>query len=48
MIVLFGKGALDKIRKGDKYDLILPDEDMLYMNEFDVINKLSAIKEFDL
>lgn len=28
MIVLFGKG--------DKYDLILPDEDMPYMNEFEL------------
>lgn len=40
MIVLFGKG--------DKYDLILPDEDMPYMNEFDVMNELSTIKEFEL
>ena len=42
-----GKEALDKIRKGDKYDLILLDEDMPYMSGFDVMNKLSKIKRFD-
>lgn len=42
-----GKEALDKIRKGDKYDLILLDEDMPYMSGFDVMNKLSKIKGFD-
>ena len=42
-----GKEALDRIRKGDKYDLILLDEDMPYMNGISVMNKLSRIKGFD-
>ena len=42
-----GKEALDRIRKGDKYDLILLDEDMPYMNGISVMNKFSKIKEFD-
>lgn len=41
-----GKEALDRIRKGDKYDLILLDEDMPYMNGISVMNKFSKIKEF--
>ena len=36
-----GKEALDRIRKGDKYDLILLDEDMPYMNGISVMNKLN-------
>lgn len=43
-----GKEALDRIRKGDKYDLILLDEDMPYMNGISVMNKLSRIKGFDI
>lgn len=42
-----GKEALDRIRKGDKYDLILLDEDMPYMNGSSVMNKFSKIKGFD-
>lgn len=42
-----GKEALDRIRKGDKYDLILLDEDMPYMDGISVINKFSKIKGFD-
>ena len=42
-----GKEALDRIRKGDKYDLILLDEDMPYMNGISVINKFNKIKGFD-
>lgn len=43
-----GKEALDRIRKGDKYDLILLDEDMPYMSGISVMNKLSRIKGFDI
>ena len=42
-----GKEALDRIRKGDKYDLILLNEDMPYMNGISVMNKFSKIKGFD-
>ena len=42
-----GKEALDRIRKGDKYDLILLDEDMPYINGISVMNKFSKIKGFD-
>lgn len=42
-----GKEALDRIRKGDKYYLILLDEDMPYMNGISVMNKFSKIKGFD-
>lgn len=42
-----GKEALDRIRKGDKYDLILLDEDMPYMDGINVMNKLNKIKGFD-
>lgn len=42
-----GKEALDRIRKGDKYDLILLDEDMPYMNGINVMNKFGKIKGFD-
>lgn len=42
-----GKEALDRIKKGDKYDLILLDEDMPYMNGINVMNKFSKIKGFD-
>lgn len=42
-----GKEALDRIRKGEKYDLILLDEDMPYMNGISVMNKFSKIKGFD-
>ena len=41
-----GKEALDRIRKGEKYDLILLDEDMPYMNGISVMNKFSKIKGF--
>lgn len=41
------KEALDRIRKGDKYDLILLDEDMPYINGISVMNKLNKIKGFD-
>ena len=42
-----GKEALDRIRKGDKYDLILLDEDMPYINGISVMNRFSKIKGFD-
>lgn len=41
------KEALDKIRKGTKYDLILLEEDMPYINGINLMNKLSKIKGFN-
>lgn len=41
------KEALDKIRKGTKYDLILLEEDMPYINGISLMNKLSKIKGFN-
>lgn len=41
------KEALDKIRKGSKYDLILLEEDMPYINGINLMNKLSKIKGFN-
>lgn len=41
------KEALDKIRKGTKYDLILLEEDMPYINGINLMNKLGKIKGFN-
>ena len=43
-----GKDALDRIRKGDKYDLILLDEDMPYLSWNVVMKKLKNIKGFNI
>ena len=42
-----GKKALDKIRKGSKYDLILLDEEMPYIDGEEVMQKLKEIKGFN-
>ena len=42
-----GKKALDKIRKGSKYDLILLDEEMPYIDGEEVLKKLKEIKGFN-
>lgn len=42
------KDALDRIRKGDKYDLILLDEDMPYLSWNVVMKKLKNIKGFNI
>ena len=43
-----GKDALDRIRKGDKYDLILLDEDVPYLSWNVVMKKLKNIKGFNI
>lgn len=43
-----GKDALDRIRKGDKYDLILLDDDMPYLSWNVVMKKLKNIKGFNI
>ena len=43
-----GKEALDRIRKGDKYDLILLDEDVPYLSWNVVMKKLKNIKGFNI
>lgn len=43
-----GKDALDRIRKGDKYDLILLDNDMPYLSWNVIMKKLKNIKGFKI
>lgn len=43
-----GKDALDRIRKGDKYDLILLDNDMPYLSWNVIMKKLKNIKGFNI
>lgn len=43
-----GKDALDRIRKGDKYDLILLDSDMPYLSWNVIMKKLKNIKGFNI
>ena len=43
-----GKDALDRIRKGDKYDMLLLDDDMPYLSWNVVMKKLKNIKGFDI
>lgn len=42
------KDALDKIRKGDKYDMLLLDDDMPYLSWNVVMKKLNNIKGFNI
>ena len=46
--VNLGKIALDKIREGEKYDLIILDEEMPYLNGEKVMRKLKSIKNFNI
>ena len=43
-----GKDALDRIRKGDKYDMLLLDDDMPYLSWNVVMKKLKNIKGFNV
>lgn len=43
-----GKEALDRIRKGDKYDMLLLDDDMPYLSWNVVMKKLNNIKGFNI
>ncbi len=43
-----GKDALDRIRKGDKYDMLLLDDDMPYLSWNVVMKKLKNIKGFNI
>lgn len=47
-IAEMGKIALDKIRKGSKYDLILLDEELPYLSSKVMIKKLNEIKNFNI
>ena len=47
-VVSLGKECLDKIRNKEKYDLILVDEDMPYIDGDKLIKKLSQIKNFNV
>lgn len=46
-IAEMGKIALDKIRKGSKYDLILLDEELPYLSNKVMMKKLNDIKNFN-
>lgn len=43
-----GKDALDRIRKGDKYDMLLLDDDMPYLSWNVIMKKLKDIKGFNI
>ena len=45
--VKLGKEGLDKIRNKEKYDLILLDEEMPYIDGEEVLKKLKEIKGFN-
>ena len=45
-VVGLAKECLDKIRNKEKYDIILVDEDMPYINGIELMKKLKLIKNF--
>ena len=45
-MVLYGKGAIEKIKNGEEYDMIIVDDEMGLQSGYDTLKKLQAIKKF--
>ena len=45
-MVLYGKGAIEKIKNGEEYDMIIVDDEMRLQSGYDTLKKLQTIKKF--
>ena len=45
-MVLYGKGAIEKIKNGEEYDMIIVDDEMGLQSGYDTLKKLQATKKF--
>ena len=45
-MVLYGKGAIEKIKNGEEYDMIIVDDEMKFQSGYDTLKKLQTIKKF--
>lgn len=45
---IYGKDCIDKIKSGEKYDLILIDDEMNGLSGLDTLNELKKIKNFNM